>query len=372
MPGGNRLALETHFKQQEEPKNTNGNGAWHPSDGELLEKAFAARNGDKLKRLFNGDTSDRSGDDSAADLSLCSLLAFWTQDPAQIDRIFRRSGLMRDKWDSRRGDSTYGAWTIGKALADRKEHYAPRRNGNGIAQHREWQRSEARQFWPELLSAKDLLSLPPDTTRWVWKDCLPFGSGSVLVAKPKIGKTTLAVNLSITISRDIRFLGRDTIQSPVAYLSLDASLPEIAETFHHFGLRETDSVFIHAGAAPADAISWLVERIKEKGVRFVVIDTLQRLFRFQNLNDYSEVTNTLEPLLEAIREQKAHTLMLHHAKKDAGDDLDSAIGSTAIRGLAYAYLHLKRLPNSERRILRSDQQKRSTRRQELLGTASWF
>ena len=48
-------------------------------------------------------------------------------------------------------------------------------------------------------------------------------------------------------------------------------------------------------------------------------------------------------------------MFLHHAKKDAGDDLDSAIGSTAIRGLAYSYLHMKRLPTSERRILRSDQ-----------------
>ena len=48
-------------------------------------------------------------------------------------------------------------------------------------------------------------------------------------------------------------------------------------------------------------------------------------------------------------------MFLHHAKKDAGDDLDSAIGSTAIRGLAYTYLHMKRLADSERRILRSDQ-----------------
>jgi len=211
------------------------------------------------------------------------------------------------------------------------------------------------EFWPELLSAKDILSLPPDLTRWAWDGILPFSSGSLLVSKAKVGKTSEAANLTIAIARGVPFLGRDTIQCPVAYLSLDASLPEIAETFISFGLRESDPVFIHAGAAPKDAIRWVTQRIREKGVRFVVVDTLQRLFRFQNLNDYSEVTNTLEPLLEAIREQKAHVMFLHHAKKEAGDDLDSAIGSTAIRGLAYTYLHLKRLPNSERRILRSDQ-----------------
>ena len=31
----------------------------------------------------------------------------------------------------------------------------------------------------------------------------------------------------------------------------------------------------------------------------------------------------------------AHIMLLHHAKKDSRDDLDAAIGSTAIRGLAY-------------------------------------
>lgn len=212
-----------------------------------------------------------------------------------------------------------------------------------------------RGFWPEFLTAKDLLALPPDPTRWVWDQTLPFGGGGVLVSKPKIGKSTFAVNLVIAVSRGLPFLGRNTIQCPVAYLSLDASLPEIAETFIRFGLREADPVFIHAGAAPKDAIEWLAQRIRENGVRLVVVDTLQRPFRFQNVNDYSEVTNTLEPLLEAAREQNAHVMFVHHAKKDAGDDLDSAIGSTAIRGLAYSYLHLKRLPNSERRILRTDQ-----------------
>jgi hypothetical protein len=31
-------------------------------------------------------------------------------------------------------------------------------------------------------------------------------------------------------------------------------------------------------------------------------------------------------------------MMLHHAKKESADDLDAAIGSTAIRGLCYTYL----------------------------------
>ncbi len=87
-------------------------------DRELLERAFAAKNGARVEALWNGDTSGHGGDDSAADLALVGALAFWTgPDPARIDALFRRSGLMRPKnWDERRGESTYGAQTIERAL----------------------------------------------------------------------------------------------------------------------------------------------------------------------------------------------------------------------------------------------------------------
>ena len=46
------------------------------------------------------------------------MIAFWTKDPAQIDRIFRLSGLMRGKWDERHSSDgrTYGEMTIAKAI----------------------------------------------------------------------------------------------------------------------------------------------------------------------------------------------------------------------------------------------------------------
>jgi putative DNA primase/helicase len=76
-------------------------------DRELLERMFAARNGGAIERLYGGDTSGHGNDDSVADLALVGHLAFWCgPDPARIDRLFRGSGLMREKWDERRGDST--------------------------------------------------------------------------------------------------------------------------------------------------------------------------------------------------------------------------------------------------------------------------
>jgi hypothetical protein len=113
-------------EKKEAPKGPNSS-TMDLSDQELIDKAHQARNGDKFARLWGGDTTGY-GTPSEADLALCSLLAFWTgPDPARIDRLFRKSGLMRTKWNQRhRGDgATYGAMTIDKALAGMTKFYTP-------------------------------------------------------------------------------------------------------------------------------------------------------------------------------------------------------------------------------------------------------
>jgi putative DNA primase/helicase len=87
------------------------------ADQDVLRRMFASRNGDVLARLYHGQHGFASQSD--ADMRLCGALAFWTgRDPAQMDRLFRASGLMRDKWNTRRGESTYGAATIATACAN--------------------------------------------------------------------------------------------------------------------------------------------------------------------------------------------------------------------------------------------------------------
>ena len=95
-----------------------------PEDAVILRRARSARTGEKFSRLWNGELSDHDGDHSAADLSLCSALAFWCGPiPERIDALFRGSGLMRPKWDETHGSLTYGAMTVQKALTGRTEFY---------------------------------------------------------------------------------------------------------------------------------------------------------------------------------------------------------------------------------------------------------
>ena len=77
------------------------------SDQELIERAKLAKNGDRFARLWAGDTSEFGGDHSRADLALCRMLSFWCKgDVERVDRLFRQSGLMREKWYSTRASAS--------------------------------------------------------------------------------------------------------------------------------------------------------------------------------------------------------------------------------------------------------------------------
>lgn len=95
------------------------------SDAEIIAKAHSARNGAAFAVLWNGDTSGY-GSHSEADMALCNTLAFWTGcNAGQMDRLFRSSGLMREKWDRRQNGSTYGALTIAEAIRTCSAFYEP-------------------------------------------------------------------------------------------------------------------------------------------------------------------------------------------------------------------------------------------------------
>ena len=101
------------------------NSPW--SDDELLSKMFTSKQGAEIKRLFDGDLSAHGGDHSAADMALVNHLCYWTNgDEWAIERLFRRSGLMRDKWDRRDNQyGTYGNRTIQTALKNFTPYSGP-------------------------------------------------------------------------------------------------------------------------------------------------------------------------------------------------------------------------------------------------------
>lgn len=85
------------------------------SDRELIDQISNSRQGAKFDRLYRGDWQGSYDSQSSADFALARILAYWTKDEAQIDSIFRSSGLYRPKWDKSGG--YYGRRTINMALS---------------------------------------------------------------------------------------------------------------------------------------------------------------------------------------------------------------------------------------------------------------
>lgn len=124
---------EDEMSSQPEPSLSAGDAQSEPgtdvdlSDEELLKKARSAANGKKFNRLWSGNLSGYQSH-SEADMALCFQLAFWTGgDAGWMDQLFRRSGLMRAKWDDQHyaDGSTYGEKTIQRAIANTSEFYEP-------------------------------------------------------------------------------------------------------------------------------------------------------------------------------------------------------------------------------------------------------
>ena len=171
--------------------------------------------------------------------------------------------------------------------AIRRREAAERAGGNGA------QPGQADLF--KVLSAAELLSQPPDPTRWVWEGCLAIRSANLIAALPYVGKSTFCVCLSIAVARGIPFLKRNTQKGAALYVYLDGPRDEVKEKFVAMGLSEFDQVFVYAGRKPDHVVKWVTEKIAQHNVKLLIIDTWQKFFSFNDTNDNAEPINTTKP-----------------------------------------------------------------------------
>ncbi|WP_415274874.1 phage/plasmid primase, P4 family [Clostridium perfringens] len=116
--------LDTYLKREIKQTTLSSTNSFL-SDTSVIQKASTAKNADKFNALWSGELS-QCASHSEADLALCSILAFYCGgDTSQMDRLFRQSGLYRDKWDEIHGSDTYGNLTIEKACTSLSTVYQP-------------------------------------------------------------------------------------------------------------------------------------------------------------------------------------------------------------------------------------------------------
>ena len=118
--------LDTFMKRKMQVSNRTVEPCSYLTDEQVIEHASRSESGDKFKALMDGRWEEGYDSQSDADMALVSILSFWCGNvEEQIDRIFRTSGLMRDKWDRQTGDRTYGQITIRNAVSSNDTIYRP-------------------------------------------------------------------------------------------------------------------------------------------------------------------------------------------------------------------------------------------------------
>lgn len=213
------------------------------------------------------------------------------------------------------------------------------------------QQPVAMPFALELISIGQLLGHHEDSVNWIVDQRIP-SSGTVLaVAPPKVGKSTLARHLAYAIATGTPCLDWPTRQGTVWYLALEEARGPVQDAFARLGATGEEPIQFFFGQAPQDLLANLHARALIERPTLIIVDTLQRLIRTKDLNDYALVSAACDPLLTLCRETHAALLLLHHASAHhEREGVDAVLGSTALTGSVDNILILKRYPDKHREL----------------------
>jgi hypothetical protein len=189
----------------------------------------------------------------------------------------------------------------------------------------------------ETVSGEVLMSEPLAPLKFIADRLLPEGL-FILAGSPKVGKSWLALQLCLAVSKGESFLNCKTEKSGVLYLCLEDSYQRIQSRL--FDITEDAPPTIHFTNLAHSIGEGLEEEIAKFvsthfDTRLVVIDTLQ-MIRSGNVessygNDYKELSS-----LHRLAQYFHITLLLiHHLRKAKSADPQERIsGTTGISGCA--------------------------------------
>ncbi len=204
---------------------------------------------------------------------------------------------------------------------------------------------------PDGYTFDELTKLKLPEPKWVVPGLLPQGL-CILAGKPKVGKSWLALDLSVSIATGTQTLGKfETNKSDLLHLSLE-------DTPQQFKKR-LQSVLAGGIKPPKNALffdTWpnaenhgliaLKRKLDEnENISFVVIDTLAKIRQANKKggNLYQEDYNAIGALKAIADDYGICLLVIHHLRKSKGDDpMDEISGSTGISGAADTLMVIKR------------------------------
>lgn len=313
-------------------------------DDDLIRIASNAKNGSKIRALWDGQWQQLGyPSQSEADIALCNEIAPYAWDEEQLRRIFRRSGLYREKWEHKPDAS--------RAFRERSWVFNP--NSTPEADF------GSAPVAPALVPLSSVQSVQ---AKWLWHPYIPLGKITLMEADPGTGKTYLSLALAAVVSSGGHFYGEpeNTNRVPACVIY------QTAED----GLADTIKPRLEAMIPQPNFDRIFIINEEQKGLTLLdqrIEATLQKLhpalFILDPLQAYLGATvdmhraNEVRPVLAQIarlaeKYECAFLIIMHMNKDSQGQALYRALGSIDIPAVARSMLFLGRNPhNTDQRIM---------------------
>lgn len=206
----------------------------------------------------------------------------------------------------------------------------------------------------KVISAKELseMDLPP--LQYIVDGLIPMGLG-LLVAKPKIGKSWMILDLCLSVAAGEPFLGYQTNQHGTLYLALEDGLVSAKDRI----LKVTNGKPV----PPAARINFEASRLDEglldelgalldenPDIKLICIDTLSMVKPMERAYDnaYSADYRFMGQLKKFADDRGICIILVHHTSKRRTDDSFDAInGSTGLMGASDFSMILSKPDRSE-------------------------
>lgn len=286
-----------------------------------------------------GDISAYDGDHSRADLALVNyLIQACGPGPARVDRLFRRSALMRPKWDEYRGVQTYGQMTIAKGIGVRHMNSVPR-----------------------LLLTIRADEVHAQRTTWFAPDRIPFAAVTLLDGPGDIGKTTTLTGIIASGSVGRCFFSGEPMEPVTTLIVVEEDSLGVLKMRLQVAGADLSRVHFITGVRIGDAIepftlprhvAELERKIEETGARLVYVDAL-----FSHLELDSEgrmpqqVRRALRPIVEMTARTGVAFTAVRHWTKANGPASVRALGSAELGNVARSVMSFGRHPEAEDRYV---------------------
>jgi hypothetical protein len=356
-----RVFYAWHFAESVGERLTSPNG-YHAerTDEEVIELARGAKNAAKFEALMSGDTSGYPSH-SEADQALISLLAFYTQDTEQLNRLYRQSGLCRPKWLDR---PDYRDRTIKRALSNLTETYTPSDDGARMVVSNSEESASQRPTpirdgtlgrKPEVVCLADVEH--PGPRRYVWQDLVLSAYATLLYGAGGVAKSFIALTLALAVSLGQEsWLGRRIEGGPVLYLDFELNIEEMArrvwELCRGAGLEKPPENLLYvsaAGHAVREAFEVAREACEEHDVKLLILDSLGPALQ-GDAEAARDVINFFAERIEPLRATGVSVLIVdHQSKTQTGQSYQGkeAFGSVYKTNLARSVIQVEATERGE-------------------------